>query len=90
MKYSAAERRGIAREPRYALCECGAFLGPVPREEEESPRFLSALVNGGCEGHAPRVLARSALRAEVGDQSAADALGRLREHRAATSGPVVV
>lgn len=82
----AKEGRGTAREPRYALCQCGAFLGPVAREEEDSQRNSEALVKGPFGrpgGHAVTVLPRSALRAQVGDQSAADALDRLTEHRAA-------
>jgi hypothetical protein len=82
------ENRGTTREPRYALCECGAFLGFVPREDENSPRLFEAVVKGPFgrpSGHAVRVLRRSDLRAVVGDQSAADALDRLAAHLAATT-----
>lgn len=84
----ASEKRGTAREPRYALCECGAFLGPVAREDEESPMILGSLRNRPASEtgpHAVRVLRRSELRDAVGDQSAADALDRRAEHYATLS-----
>lgn len=88
MKYSAAERRGLPREPRYALCECGAFLGPVAREDEENPVIFEnprKASDAASSGHSVRVLRRSLLREAVGDQSAADALTVLQAHRSSLS-----
>ena len=78
---------GPRKDPLYLYCECGAFLGPASEETpmiSKRARKASYAASGPVsDGHAVRVLARSALRAEVGDQSAADALDRLAEHRAA-------
>jgi hypothetical protein len=86
--FTAAERRGQPREPRYALCECGAFLGPVAREDEENPAIFQSprkASDAASGGHSVRVLRRSALREAVGDQSAADALALREAHRMATA-----
>lgn len=84
MKYSAAkEGRGLRREPRYAMCECGAFLGFVPREDEENPMNLESprkASDAASGGHSARVLTRSEVREAVSDQSAATALTLLEAH----------
>lgn len=83
---AAKDYRGAAREPRYAMCDCGAMLGFVPREHEESPQFLEALVKGPSgrpDGHRATVLRRSQVRELVGDQTALEALETLAAHLAA-------
>lgn len=89
MTYSAVkEGRGLRREPRYAMCDCGAFLGYVPREHEENPMILGSprkASDAASGGHSARVLTRSEVREAVGDQSAAAALDRLQQHRTAVA-----
>ena len=79
------DNRGATREPRVLTCSCGAFLGRLSPEDEESPAIFSAVVNGRYDGHTVRVLRRSEFRAAVGEQSAADALDTLAAHLAATA-----
>lgn len=86
MRSVAKDYRGTSREPRFLLCECGAFLGPVAREDEENPMIFESprkASDAASGGHSVRVLRRSALREVVGDVTAADALDVLAAHRSA-------